>query len=168
MTCNGHAGDHVHPQDGHVPESKSISWRNSIARALTLRGNEYDIPGAVSLLMAAPKILCDTSAMDRRTWLAARAHGPDGSILLPLAAATWRYIRHQPWKTPLDLWLEKSGKLMPDESDKMWQKEMGHLLEPVVGEMYAFRSGNRVILDTYLYQHASTLGAGQHRLWYGG
>ena len=35
--------------------------------------------------MAAPKILCDTAGMDRRTWLAARAHGPDGSVPIALS-----------------------------------------------------------------------------------
>lgn len=105
--------------------------------------------------MAAPKILCDTAGMDRRTWLAARAHGPDGSIPITIGGSDVAAIFGiSPWKTPLDLWLEKSGKLMPDESENMWQKEMGHLLEPVVAQMYAFRTGHRVITDTYLYQHA--------------
>ena len=105
--------------------------------------------------MAAPKILCDTAGMDRRTWLAARAHGPDGSIPIAIGGSDVAAIFGiSPWKTPLDLWLEKSGKLMPDESENMWQKEMGHLLEPVVAQMYAFRTGHRVITDTYLYQHA--------------
>ena len=80
--------------------------------------------------MAAPKILCDTAGMDRRTWLAARAHGPDGSIPIAIGGSDVAAIFGiSPWKTPLDLWLEKSGKLMPDESENMWQKEMGHLLE---------------------------------------
>ena len=105
--------------------------------------------------MAAPKILCDTAGMDRRTWLAARAHGPDGSIPIAIGGSDVAAIFGiSPWKTPLDLWLEKSGKLMPDESENMWQKEMGHLLESVVAQMYAFRTGHRVITDTYLYQHA--------------
>ena len=33
---------------GHVPESKLISVEESIARALTLRWGDYDLPGAVS------------------------------------------------------------------------------------------------------------------------
>lgn len=37
--------------------------------------------------MAAPKILCDTAGMDRRTWLAARAHGPDGSIPITIGGS---------------------------------------------------------------------------------
>ena len=37
--------------------------------------------------MAAPKILCDTAGMDRRTWLAARAHGPDGSIPIAIGGS---------------------------------------------------------------------------------
>lgn len=105
--------------------------------------------------MAAPKILCDTAGMDRKTWLAVRAHGPDGSIPITIGGSDVAAIFGiSPWKTPLDLWLEKSGKLLPNESENIWQKEMGHLLEPVVAQMYAFRTGHRVIPDTYLYQHA--------------
>lgn len=105
--------------------------------------------------MAAPKILCDTAGMDRKTWLAVRAHGPDGSIPITIGGSDVAAIFGiSPWKTPLDLWLEKSGKLLPNESENLWQKEIGHLLEPVVAKMYAFRTGHRVIPDTYLYQHA--------------
>ena len=105
--------------------------------------------------MAAPKILCDTAGMDRKTWLAVRAHGPDGSIPITIGGSDVAAIFGiSPWKTPLDLWLEKSGKLLPSESENLWQKEIGHLLEPVVAKMYAFRTGHRVIPDTYLYQHA--------------
>lgn len=105
--------------------------------------------------MTATKILCDTAGMDRRAWLAARAHGPDGSIPITIGGSDVAAVFGiSPWKTPLDLWLEKAGKLIPDESENMWQKEMGHLLEPVVAQMYAFKTGHRVIPDTYLYQHA--------------
>ena len=37
--------------------------------------------------MAAPKILCDTAGMDRKTWLAVRAHGPDGSIPITIGGS---------------------------------------------------------------------------------
>lgn len=77
--------------------------------------------------MAAPKILCDTAGMDRKTWLAVRAHGPDGSIPITIGGSDVAAIFGiSPWKTPLDLWLEKSGKLLPNESENLWQKEIGH------------------------------------------
>lgn len=99
--------------------------------------------------MTATKILCDTAGMDRRTWLAARAHGPDGSIPITIGGSDVAAVFGiSPWKTPLDLWLEKAGKLIPDESENMWQKEMGHLLEPVVAQMYAFKTGHRVIASS--------------------
>lgn len=106
--------------------------------------------------MAAPNILCNTKGMDRKTWLACRAHGPDGSIPIALGGSDIAAVFGlNPWKTPLDLWMEKAGMLMPDESENQWQKEMGHLLEPVVARMYAFRTGNTVIEDHNLYQHAA-------------
>lgn len=71
--------------------------------------------------MAAPKILCDTAGMDRRTWLAARAHGPDGSIPIAIGGSDVAAIFGiSPWKTPLDLWLEKSGKLTKTCGRRKW------------------------------------------------
>ncbi len=104
--------------------------------------------------MAAPKILCDTAGMDRRTWLAARAHGPDGSIPIAIGGSDVAAIFGiSPWKTPLDLWLEKSGKLMPDESENMWQKEMGHLLEPLVAKIFQHRTGYKIYQVKKMFQH---------------
>lgn len=105
--------------------------------------------------MAAPSILCDTKGMDRKTWLAVRAHGPDGSIPYALGGSDISVVFGlSPWKAPLELWMEKKGLLLPNNADNADQKEMGHLLEPIVAHWYGRKTGNTVIEDTKLYQHA--------------
>ena len=105
--------------------------------------------------MAAPKLLCDTAGLDRKTWLAYRAHGPDGKIPIALGGSDVSTVfAVNPWKTPLELWREKAGLDVPDDSENVDQKEMGHLLEPIVAHWYAKKTGNTLIVDTGLYQHA--------------
>ncbi len=102
-----------------------------------------------------PKLLCDTAGMSEEIWLAARKHGPKGDIPFTIGGSDVSTIRGlNPWKTNLELFHEKLGKitLLKDEGN-LGQKEMGHLLEPIVAHWYEKRSGNRVIVDTGLYQH---------------
>lgn len=44
--------------------------------------------------------------------------------------------------------------LQPDDLANFWAKEMGHRMEPVVAQCYGDVTGNPVIEDTGLYQHA--------------
>ena len=105
--------------------------------------------------MAAPKVLCNTKGMDRKTWLACRAHGPDGSIPIALGGSDVSTVLGvNPWKTPLELWMEKKGLLFPDDSENAEQKEMGNLLEPIIAHWYGKKTGNTVVEDFNLYQHA--------------
>ncbi len=105
--------------------------------------------------MAQPNLLCDTAGMDRKTWLAARRHGPDGTIPYTLGGSDVSVVfGMSPWNTPLELWREKAGLAVADDEANAGQKEMGHLLEPIVAHWYGKKSGNQVIADTGLYQHA--------------
>lgn len=59
-----------------------------------------------------------------------------------------------PWKTPYQLWREKTGKDNPDYSNEF--TEAGHKIEPVVAEYFQDRSGHRVIKNTepdYMVKH---------------
>jgi predicted phage-related endonuclease len=56
--------------------------------------------------------------------------------------------------TPLELWMIKKGRMKPTPKGNLGQLEMGHLLEPIAAHFYAQRTGNTVINDTHLYQHA--------------
>lgn len=105
--------------------------------------------------MAAPVLLCDTKGMDRERWLECRMHGPKGDIEYTIGGSDVSVVfGENPWTTPLELWRIKKGLMKPNDSANADQKEMGHLLEPIVAHWYGKKSGNTVIPDTGLYQHA--------------
>lgn len=105
--------------------------------------------------MAAPILLCDTATMDRERWLECRAHGPKGDIEYTVGGSDVSTIFGvNPWVTPLELWMMKKGRLKPAVSKNADQMEMGHLMEPIAAYWYGQKTGNTVINDTGLFQHA--------------
>jgi len=106
--------------------------------------------------MPAPILLCDTKGMDRERWLECRMHGPKGDIEYTLGGSDVATIFGvNPWMTPLELWHIKKGLLEPQEPENPDRLEMGHLLEPIAAHFYAKRTGNTIVEDTGLYQHAT-------------
>lgn len=82
--------------------------------------------------------------MDRNEWLAQRRTGIGGSD----AAAV---LGMSKWKTPLSVWLDKTGHdTTTTESEPM---RWGTLLEPVVRQEYAERSGNEVRQPEAILRH---------------
>ena len=54
------------------------------------------------------------------------------------------------WKTPLDVWAEKTGRIPPKEdNDTLWY---GRKLEPVVGELFTRRTGMEVVRPCQVWQ----------------
>jgi len=105
--------------------------------------------------MAAPILLCDTAGMDEKRWLECRKHGPKGDIEYTIGGSDVASVFGvSPWTTPLELWRQKKGLSTPPDFDNEDQKEMGHLLEPIVAHWYQKKSDNYVVSDTGLYQHA--------------
>lgn len=105
--------------------------------------------------MAAPIVLCDTAGMTNERWLECRMHGPKGDIPFTVGGSDVAAIFGvSPWITPLELWKIKKGQMKPAEKGNALQLEMGHLLEPIAAHFYAKKTGNIVIDDTNLYQHA--------------
>lgn len=105
--------------------------------------------------MAKPHILCDTIGMTNEQWLAARMHGPRGNIPYTVGGSDVAAIFGvSPWTTPMELWLIKKGRMKPAAKDNANQLMMGHLLEPIAAYWYGQKTGNTVIEDTHLYQHA--------------
>lgn len=82
--------------------------------------------------------------MDRNEWLAQRRTGIGGSD----AAAVLGLSK---WKTPLSVWLDKTGQngSTPESEPMRW----GTLLEPVVRQEYAERSGNEVRQPDTILRH---------------
>jgi len=102
-----------------------------------------------------PNLLCDTAGMTRERWLDCRMHGPDGDIPYTLGGSDVAVVFGvSPWTTPLELWHIKKGLMQANDSANAAVKEMGHLMEPIVAQCYAKATGNKVIPDTGLYQHA--------------
>lgn len=105
--------------------------------------------------MGKPKILIDTAGMDNDRWLECRMHGPLGDIPYTVGGSDVAAIFGvSPWTTPLELWLIKKGRIKPPEKNNANQLQMGHLLEPIAAYWYEQKSGNVVMEDTNLYQHA--------------
>lgn len=100
-----------------------------------------------------PIILIDTKNMTTEEWEEARQHGPDGSLDFTIGGSDVAALFGlSPWITELDLWLEKTGR-KKRKIENPYILEMGHLLEPIIGHFYGKVSGNKVISDTYMYQH---------------
>jgi putative phage-type endonuclease len=81
----------------------------------------------------------------REAWLAERRTGIGGSD----AAAA---IGLSKWKTQLALYLDKRGELEVEENEPM---RWGNLLEPVVRQEYANRTGRTVVVPTGIIRHPS-------------
>lgn len=90
--------------------------------------------------------LVGTKDMSRDQWLAVRGQGIGSSD----AAAA---IGLSPYKSPLELWQEKTGRIqVPDLSEKeavFW----GSTLEPVIANVYQQRTGHKVRRVNAVLQH---------------
>jgi putative phage-type endonuclease len=105
--------------------------------------------------MGIPKLLCITKGMDREHWLECRKHGPDGDIEYTIGGSDVSVVfGENPWKAPLELYHEKKGLMEDDDTSNSNQKEMGHLMEPIVAHWYSRLTGNEVTEDYGLYQHS--------------
>ena len=78
--------------------------------------------------------------MTREQWLATRKTGipaSDAAAILGLS----------PWKSPLDVWLEKTGRatiqeIAPEREDLFF---LGHQLEPAIAAMYSRKTGRELL-----------------------
>src|SRR5690606_22093110 len=95
--------------------------------------------------------LVDTKKLSREEWLAVRKCGIGSSD----AAAA---IGLNPYKSQLELWLEKTGRdaslPRPDPQDDETPVFWGNILEPIVASLYTKRTGNRVRRVNAVLQHS--------------
>ena len=92
--------------------------------------------------MAAPIILCDTAGMSEARWLACREHGPKGDIEYTVGGSDVAAIFGlSPWTTPLELWMQKKGRMKAKPKPNPGQLAMGHLLEPIAAHFFAQKTG---------------------------
>ena len=77
---------------------------------------------------------CDTN----EDWLKQRTQGVGGSDVAAILGLS-------PWKSPAQIWLEKTGRVdAEDLSDKPYV-EFGNLMEPIVGDWYAKQHPERTV-----------------------
>ena len=91
------------------------------------------------------QVLVKTLDMERDEWLEYRKQGIGGSD----AAAI---LGINPWKTPMDVWLEKTGEFEdePRDNEKMY---WGNVLEDVVAKEFSIRTGLRVRRRNAILKH---------------
>ncbi|HBP5580922.1 YqaJ viral recombinase family protein [Pseudomonas aeruginosa] len=94
--------------------------------------------------------LVGTKDLSRDDWLTVRKHGIGSSD----AAAA---VGLNPYKSQLELWLEKTGRdaglPKSDPNDEDSPTYWGNILEPIVANHYARRTGNRVRRINAVLQH---------------
>lgn len=94
-----------------------------------------------------PKALVDTSNLTEDQWLAWRRKGIGGSD----AAAA---LGISPYRTARELYYDKVGiEPVTEGPDKSITFEIGHLLEDVVAQIFAKKTGLTVYRDQTMYQH---------------
>lgn len=90
-------------------------------------------------------VVADTDTLTRDEWLDERRHGIGGSDVSAIAGLN-------PWRTPLAVWLEKTGIYVPDDAPSE-AMEWGTLLEPVVADEFSKRSGIPTVVSRQLLAH---------------
>lgn len=95
--------------------------------------------------MSAVKLV-STKDMSREEWLQWRHRGI-GSSDAPVAVGVSRY------QSPLALWLEKTGKKPPEDLSSKEAVFWGTVLEPLVAQVYAERTGHKVRRVNAVLQH---------------
>lgn len=91
------------------------------------------------------KVLASTANMTRQEWLETRTGGIGGSdaaVVLGL----------NKWKTPFELWLEKTGQVIP-ESSQSEAAYWGTMLEDMVAKEFEIRTGKKVRRRNAMFQH---------------
>lgn len=94
-----------------------------------------------------PVPLVDTATLTNEEWLQWRKKGIGGS---DVAAA----LGLSPYRTARELYFDKIGvEPVIGQEDKSIMFEIGHLLEDVVAQIFAKKTGFTVVRDQMMYQH---------------
>ena len=91
------------------------------------------------------KVIASTKEMSRSEWLDMRSKyigGSDAAVVLGISK----------WKTPFELWLEKTGQIVPEEIDND-VIHFGNVLEDVVAKEFERRTDKRVRRKNQMLLH---------------
>lgn len=81
--------------------------------------------------------LINRREMSDENWLALRRGGIGGSDVAPILGLS-------PWKTAMDVWLEKTGEFSIEQQDENEKMYWGTVLEDVVAQEFSRRTGYKV------------------------
>ena len=111
---------------------------------------DQPLPGLALPVGLRARRLANTQQLSREEWLAVRRRGIGGSD----AAAA---VGLNPYKSALELWLEKTGRVVeletPDRDASDSPLYWGTVLEAVVAERYAQQTGRKVRRVNAVLQH---------------
>ncbi|MCL2775834.1 MAG: YqaJ viral recombinase family protein [Oscillospiraceae bacterium] len=94
-----------------------------------------------------PTVIAQTDRLSESEWLKYRQQGIGGSD----AAAV---LGLSPFCTTRDLYYEKTGiKSAVGNEQNHVAKQVGHLLEPIVGEIFSRKTNLKIIRDNTMYSH---------------
>ncbi len=92
--------------------------------------------------------LASTLKLSREAWLRIRQSGIGSSDAAPA-------IGLSPYKCPLSLWLEKTGRKEPEDLSEKEAVIWGTILEPILARVYAERTGRKVRRVNAILQHST-------------
>ena len=91
----------------------------------------------MAIYLENDKFTCIRCADDAE-WLEQRTKGIGGSDVAAIMGIS-------PWRTPAQVWLEKTGRIQPEDlSDKPYV-EFGNIMEPIIGKWYSERHPDRMV-----------------------
>jgi putative phage-type endonuclease len=98
---------------------------------------------------AQAKRMISTNQMDQSLWLKYRNQGIGSSDAATAAGLN-------PFKSQLELWMEKTGRMTPEQPSEIEDSPLlwGTVLEPIVAEHYAKRTGRKVRRVNSILQHS--------------
>ena len=93
--------------------------------------------------------MISTNQMDESLWLKYRNQGIGSSDAATVCGLN-------PFKSQLELWMEKTGRIQPEHIDMTEDSPLvwGTILEPIVADHYAKRTGRKVRRVNSILQHA--------------
>lgn len=93
-----------------------------------------------------PQIVIKTEGLSREEWLQYRRLGIGGSD----AAAV---LGISPFQTGRDLYYDKLSIVSANEEENWVAKKAGTLLEPLVAEIFSYRTGLKIFRRPFMYRH---------------
>ena len=98
-----------------------------------------------------PIVFAETAELSEKEWLDYRRCGIGGSDVAALLGIS-------PWRTARDLYYDKLNIATVEDNESNWVAlEMGHLLEPLIAQIFQRRTGYKIYQIKKMFQHPQYL-----------